>query len=687
MTRRGMRGLLAWVVMSLVAIAACAAPRVIEPSPATLSGTVDFGASRQVQATMSDVATKATVSLIDPVQNKTVATSVTDSSGAFSLTFRGFTPASYPYFLEAVKGLPMGGSPNRVGASAARVRTLVKWTSGTPSSISIGQNTISTTTTALCVIAGLRSSVNQSALISSLTMGTADNTVSPSTPDTFTLSTSNITNVDFHNVNKLVGDAIMYDQDPIAAIALDGSNNFVRLTPPSSLLRLSSDVAAIGGTLTLYGQSFASPAANNRVTFAGGVSAVGTSVSADHSQLTVPVPAGACTGPLSVSLVTGDLAATGGFLRISNAPLAGTRFVGINAGNTSSGDNGGNVRLIAQQPGTTVTFRSLLSTGAIDYSQVRSLPLAGSTWEINVLADRVSGFQILSDKPVFAFYDDVDGAHGSDDEWACQTGTDYYFRTSGTYGGYSLISHQAGNAVTITCLTDSALNATLNLGAGEAYGRTTVPAAASSYWFHVTSTYPTTVVCGLFSDNASTQIYSADMKTYYESHYTSGAASLYHLVGLADATSVTVTNLANSTSQSYTLNAGQLATASFGVTGQLRTKVVASQPVGFYVGDYGYGYENNQHASVDRLGSVGKVYNIVSPSGAGTRVYLLSLAGGNVVTLTGGITGTISLNELAWVDAGWLAAQTVLKISATQPVAVITADNALTEFNYTLLPY
>lgn len=679
------------VVLALLALTLAGCPRpasiLTGEAPPAVEGQVDFSPDRTIQATVGDVAKAATVSLINPALNKTEATSVTDASGSFKLVFgSGFTPGTAPYFLEAVKGLAAGGTSNRVGAPAARVRSLIQWDATTARwrSISSGSVTVSLTTTALSVLASLRSDVvSRPALIEALTMGVADSTVAPTTPDTFAPGTSNLTNADFHRVYELTSNALTLDQDPFQVIFRASNGTYQRLASGASVLRIEPSQAMVGSNLTIVGHGFAGTPAENVVAFSGGVTAAASAVSADRTRLTVAVPAGACSGPIQVRTTTGDLAMPGNFLRISNAPLSGTRFVGLNAG--SGGGN--SVRILAPLASTRVTLHSLRDNGSIDYTDTRSLG-AGGVWEPDLSADRISMFQVLSDKPVFVSYDNMTPAHGSDDEWACQTGTDYYFRLPATYGDYRIISHAAGNTVTVTSLNDASMNvAPTALAEGAVLARSATPAGPGSYWFRVQSTYPTTAIFGLYSDNSSTQVFSADMKTFYEAHYNSGANGNYQLVGYEDGTNVTVTNLSTATSQTFALSAGQHVAQLYPATGDVKVKVVSDKPLGFYIGDTLYSYDNNQHGSMDRPGSAGTRYKIVSPSRGITNVYVLSLAPGNTVTYSGGITGSRTLGELAWSNIGALAADTVLSIDSTQPIAVLTADNSPNEFAYTLLPY
>ncbi|MBI6546179.1 MAG: hypothetical protein HY692_05255, partial [Cyanobacteria bacterium NC_groundwater_1444_Ag_S-0.65um_54_12] len=78
-----------------------------EPSPKT------------ILVTTVEIASAATVALIDPASGQTVATTLTSPTGAFSLALPSWRPQDdKPYLLEAVKGMAAGGNPNRAGAAA-----------------------------------------------------------------------------------------------------------------------------------------------------------------------------------------------------------------------------------------------------------------------------------------------------------------------------------------------------------------------------------------------------------------------------------------------------------------------------------------------------------------------------------------------------------------------------------------
>jgi hypothetical protein len=199
-----------------------------------LAGQVDFGptgrtigeSGRQTQASMLEVADGATVALIDIATNDTVGTTRTDPGGRFLLDLGGnFIPSGVAHYLEAVKGLRDGGGANRVGTDAARVRTIVQFKGGGWLHIGAGQLTINRSTTAISAIASLQGlpAASASALLGLLAIGTADNTLKPSTPDTLAISPLHgIANQDYHTVFGMVDQLLAQDLDPLANLTYGG---------------------------------------------------------------------------------------------------------------------------------------------------------------------------------------------------------------------------------------------------------------------------------------------------------------------------------------------------------------------------------------------------------------------------------------------------------------------------------
>ena len=282
-------------------------------------------ATRGSQALTTDVANGATVSLIESDTGQTVSTAVSSTDGLFSLDFpASFAPAAgKPYFLEAAKGLAVGGRSNRAGAAVARVRTLVlfqvPWTSLTGSVI-----VISRATTALSIVAGHRdlSLADQVALLGKVS-GLA-----------FTPAGTAIASEDFDRVLALVSESLADDQDPVESVGFQAGG----ATPAARYSRRPMDLVILdtvspargirGAEVTVKGQNF--PASGSfavNVTIAD-MPASTWSVDPTRSDLRVTLPANAWGGFLRIS--SGSNTWLGPFL-----PISGT--VGSLAGRNSAG--------------------------------------------------------------------------------------------------------------------------------------------------------------------------------------------------------------------------------------------------------------------------------------------------------------------------------------------------------------
>ncbi|MBI6546921.1 MAG: hypothetical protein HY692_09015 [Cyanobacteria bacterium NC_groundwater_1444_Ag_S-0.65um_54_12] len=295
-----------------------AAPAAIRQAP-PLVGRVDFGAgaTSQIQAALSEVAYAATVSLIDTNTGYTQATTVTDSIGRFVLSFSGgYVPISDKiYYLEAIKGLKAGTElPNRTGAVAARVRTLIRYHGGWQS-ITGSNVTISPSTTALCTILSLRSmtppesgrQLDPATLFG--IMGTSGSTPTTPTPYTYAdpdlLPPAMVT-----SAYLLVRRALAADADPVRNISLDPADprfdTLLEIPKVVSVAAISPNNQVIGLDVEIVGSGFSATASENIVEFptsgGGTATAAVRSVSADLARLTVTVPSGAVTGPISVTL-------------------------------------------------------------------------------------------------------------------------------------------------------------------------------------------------------------------------------------------------------------------------------------------------------------------------------------------------------------------------------------------------
>lgn len=306
----------------------------------TLTGTVSFDLPRATQAALAEVASAATVSLIDAVTGNTVGSSVTDGAGAFVLAFRDFTPTNgSAYVLEAVKGLAVGGSPNRVGAGAVRVRTLLYWNGGWQSFTNSSQGsgiTVSVATTALAAIVSHKQQAGVSLTLSSLI-----NKLNGSTFDETGTGLSNA--ADFQPVLGLVSNAISLDQDPLAAIAYDKVTNTYALgTGLAKVTGFTPALPSAGGTLTVKGSNFDRLNGRNAFMF-GNVPAATWSVSADKTTATVTLATNAYSSPFTLLQPNGVTQILDPFLEIRGTvgTLSGNgqRNVVDGPGTTSSHHN------------------------------------------------------------------------------------------------------------------------------------------------------------------------------------------------------------------------------------------------------------------------------------------------------------------------------------------------------------
>lgn len=289
-----------------------------------LVGFVSFP-GRQTQATIGDIAMAATVSLINTARNRTEATTVTDASGSFRLSFPvSFRPsASDSFYLEAVKGL----NSNQPGSNAARVRTIARFSGGWTSITNAVPNSgiiLSPSTTALSIGAALKgSSVTPTDLIGQLN-GTVYSPV------------TNLSATDFTSLLGLVNQILTDNQDPVAGIAYLSPSTWNRLAPASmalSLTALSAASGSVGTSVVLTGTGFESTIASNSVQFNG---AEATVTAASATSLTTSVPAGATTGRVTVRV--GSALAEGPVFTVTSLILGSiaTQSGGVLGGTISS---------------------------------------------------------------------------------------------------------------------------------------------------------------------------------------------------------------------------------------------------------------------------------------------------------------------------------------------------------------
>ncbi|MEB3238385.1 MAG: hypothetical protein VKO64_12280 [Candidatus Sericytochromatia bacterium] len=306
---------------------------------ADLRGQVDLealGIARTTQASIgSEIAIRATVSLIEVATGFTVATTVTESNGAFNLKFAGgFTPkADTIYYLDAIKGLKTGTDlPNRVGADIVRVRTLARYTGTFWNSISQNDLLIlNRTTTALTLLLSLRSQMAPSSgrtLDPELMINALSPEPNPAGgPDPFyNLYGNLLPDALVNDTYNRVSQTLAQDRDPFMFILLDPADPLGNtLYTPSiafTVGALQPDTQFVNRDISIVGSGFAENPTDNIVSFRGlsgsSVPATVKAVSSDLSRLTVTVPAAAVSGEITVTQGNRTLVTPPFFLALSS---------------------------------------------------------------------------------------------------------------------------------------------------------------------------------------------------------------------------------------------------------------------------------------------------------------------------------------------------------------------------------
>lgn len=303
----------------LLLLSGCSLPGATSPTLPPLTGRIEPFVQRGIAATsILDVAQGATISLIEPATGLTLATTVSQPDGRFTLNFgTAFLPGSSPYFLEVVKGIAQGGNPNRAGAPAIRLRTLIAfqgtgWNSLTGPSTLVGRGT-----TAIAVLSSLRafSDAKNLALLGTILPKTPSSGSGITAPDTFT-GTPDLPAADFFPAWRLVDQALSQDLDPIGSLFarplnVATSNNTAIGTALSTqvglamaaeglgLFSLSPANAAVGNSVTLHGHGL--PLAGLAITLDGKACALGPVTNGTSVAFTVPAGVAAGTYPLVVT--------------------------------------------------------------------------------------------------------------------------------------------------------------------------------------------------------------------------------------------------------------------------------------------------------------------------------------------------------------------------------------------------
>lgn len=308
-----------------------------------LQGQVSFPGERQVAATTGDVVSRATVSIIDAA-GQTVAATVTDAAGAFSLDVTGsFTPAAGAYYtVEAIKGL----SSSTSASNAVRMRTILQWTGTAWNSCTGGATiTINPTTTAVSLIKAKLSAVGFAE-----TMGVVSGS---------TVTSGNATlNANWQAVRDLVSDLLWRDLDPVARIGLNGttfsvvSDRAVVVSPDLNNGTFSSTWLMLDGSVQLSG-GLPRPKTGSEFSYSTGLSVSGL-VACDGVYLHVRPWGG--SGVAFSKVGTGFGGTTAG--------LNSGAYGSIPADTLSAAFIGGQIYM-GQGGGSTTVERINVSTGAL----------------------------------------------------------------------------------------------------------------------------------------------------------------------------------------------------------------------------------------------------------------------------------------------------------------------------------
>lgn len=295
-------------------------------------GSVDLAPMRAVQASVGDVINFATVTLYDPGLARSVAATVTNSNGGFSLALGSWVPDSnVPYVVEATKGL----GNYLPGWAIPRFRTLVRFGSVSKAweSVSVPTVVIGAQTTAVAIEAGLYADKVKPELV----FGTVDVSVRPAgflpKPVFFPGPANQPPHPDYsgHGIAELVklsADIMTFlanDIDPIMSVP--------EVVP--IVTGLTPDHGKAKDLVKIAGRGFSPLMTGNKVTFNGVAANI---LLAKPTEITVEVPAGATTGGLVVEGRGSTAPKT--FTIDPSAAAFGIDFVYPNAGT----------------PGTTVTI-------------------------------------------------------------------------------------------------------------------------------------------------------------------------------------------------------------------------------------------------------------------------------------------------------------------------------------------
>ncbi len=264
----------------------------------------------QVQASLTDIASFASIALIDSETGYTAATTVSGANGTFTLRFEaGFSPVDgRAYYLDAIKGIKETGPAtdpnplfNQAGADAVRLRTVLFHQSMPEGWVSLknaapGAIYISRGTTAIAMAVFLKQqsqAIAWSSLIGALHVET----------DAYTEVPASLTSTEFQDAYAIVDEAITQHRDPLQFLAFDSAVGFVNLYNGHSVDSLEPDHGAINQQIVIKGDGFLTPG-DVTVTFNTTETVPPTGANRTKDRLVVTVPPGARTGPVLVKIGT-----------------------------------------------------------------------------------------------------------------------------------------------------------------------------------------------------------------------------------------------------------------------------------------------------------------------------------------------------------------------------------------------
>lgn len=431
-----------------------------------LNGEVRWPQGREVLAAPGAVINQATISLIDYSSGATVATSLTDGLGAFTIVTGTYVPPVGNYYLiEASKGLG-GQLPGNYGV---RMRSIVQWNGSGWISITNaapgGSIRIHQLTTSIALHVGLGS------FVPSLTIDTVDLAVPPSLK---VGSIGGVTGVDLINLATDVKNFVVADRDPVAETSA--------IVPV-----IGAVIPSTGGPSTLVqvtGSGFSSLIGATTVKFGA---LAGTTLMVGPHDVYAQVPPGAPGGATTVTVQTPRGTSNGlAFTVPTVAAAAGLRISAVQPNPVNRGSMTATFYGTGFVSPTTANTFVFAKKGGGTTSPVAGDYLAGDATSLTVRlpADAESGLAYFSNASGTATSVFVDiTAYGDNPVInstfpnAAASWTDMYVK--GTNFGVTPGTVKVGTvAATVTSWSDTKIR--LKVPAGLAAGASTVTVTNSS---------------------------------------------------------------------------------------------------------------------------------------------------------------------------------------------------------------